>query len=756
MHQIGIGVLGPVFRTYDPDRDRLVAVKAFTVDFTREQASLFVDSLKEIIEVGLVHPAIVEPLDAGLQDGTPFIAQEYVTAEPLNMAVRHYAPAQPQRLLTFVRQLAAAVDFAHARGIVHGTMHLQDVFVTPDNARTTGFGVASALEHVGLRVPVRPPYTAPEMIAGRRWGPDADKFAVAAIAYELLTGKPVAGPAEEVLVRLLQVETADLADLAGLQQAFRNALAEDPALRPASAMGFVGALGDALEVNADDTKPAEATSDRHTDTAINTGLLHDNTPEQKLREESDGIVLRSLHHDRDLEEATGSAQANLDVMIGHPVEELTSSQEEADATEPVSVKNVLGEMTVVESETPEFEIAAGDTEPHDDEVARGFEEETNTVASIRERELLLPLEPEAPIEASKDRPETKEEVEDYQKWVAPNEPSEMTVGDAIAAHAADVADLENEEPTFTAPEVRQTKSAPLSEDRVPPLPSKTSIRAMLQVAVAMAIGVLVAYVVSVGLGTTDDDYTTVSTGVATNVEEPLVPTLNVDETAEPTLLSEQFRDGASDDVSGPPDVRIQPFTRRGQMEPVAQRSIEIPSSTEAFSEALGAPASVEPGVGWLLVRTVPPGATVRIDGRDRGVAPMSLADIPHGTYRLEVTAPGYASQEREVAISSDSSVAAVSVVLARTPEAVAEAVVEPGATLSAGGSVYVDSRPTGAAVFIDEERVGVTPILVPDVAVGSHEVRIEGEGYLSWTTIVTVRAAQRTRVAASLEAGNRR
>ena len=72
MHQIGTGVVGPVFRTYDPESDRLVAVKAFDLDITPEQAEIFVEALKRIVEVGLSHSAIVAPLDAGLEEGIPF------------------------------------------------------------------------------------------------------------------------------------------------------------------------------------------------------------------------------------------------------------------------------------------------------------------------------------------------------------------------------------------------------------------------------------------------------------------------------------------------------------------------------------------------------------------------------------------------------------------------------------------------------------------------------------------------------------
>ena len=54
MHQVGVGVLGPVFRTYDPDGDRLVAVKAFQLDLVPEQVEVFVGALKRVAEVGPV------------------------------------------------------------------------------------------------------------------------------------------------------------------------------------------------------------------------------------------------------------------------------------------------------------------------------------------------------------------------------------------------------------------------------------------------------------------------------------------------------------------------------------------------------------------------------------------------------------------------------------------------------------------------------------------------------------------------------
>ena len=171
MHQIGVGVLGPVFRTYDPSEDRLVSVKAFHLDITPEQARTLIEALERLITTELAHPGVVAPLAVGFEDDVPYLAQEYVAAESLDVAIRHYSPASIETAMPFIRQMADAVDAAHERGVVHGALHLRDIFVTPDEARVTGFGIVTALEEIGLAGPIRRPYTAPEVIAGAGGAP---------------------------------------------------------------------------------------------------------------------------------------------------------------------------------------------------------------------------------------------------------------------------------------------------------------------------------------------------------------------------------------------------------------------------------------------------------------------------------------------------------------------------------------------------------------------------------------------------------
>jgi serine/threonine protein kinase len=239
LHQIGIGALGPVFRTYEPARDRLVAVKVFRLDVTPEQAGALADELARAADAGLFHPSIVEPIAAGVEGTVAYRAEEYVAAESLDVAIRHYAPAALDTALPFLKQLAGAIDFARTAGVGHGGLHLRDVFVTPDEARASGFGIVEALERTGLRAPVRRPYSAPERIAGAEWSTPADVFSLAAIAYELLAGRRPSGTGEQI-APLTGSSAGPHAD--AIRSVLALAMDDDPARRYPTALGFVSAL----------------------------------------------------------------------------------------------------------------------------------------------------------------------------------------------------------------------------------------------------------------------------------------------------------------------------------------------------------------------------------------------------------------------------------------------------------------------------------------------------------------------------------
>ena len=250
MHQIGSGVLGPVYRARrsdggSPGDDRPVALKVFHVNLTPERTIVFGRALQRIVDLGLSHPAVAGPVDAGVADGLPYLAYEYVAGDSLDVSMRSRAPLAAEAAMPCIAQVAEALDAAHGGGLVHGALHMRDVLVTADGACVVGFGIVDALDQVGHRCPLRPPYAAPEQIAEAGWGAAADRYALAAVAWELLTGSRAApGDGGGTAGRLESVLGAETA--ARLTPLFEAGLAADPDRRPPSAGRLADGLAGAL------------------------------------------------------------------------------------------------------------------------------------------------------------------------------------------------------------------------------------------------------------------------------------------------------------------------------------------------------------------------------------------------------------------------------------------------------------------------------------------------------------------------------
>lgn len=263
LHQIGSGALGPVFRAFEPQQERLIAVKAFRLDIVPEVTATLADALRRLAATPVESPRVVPTVDAGLEGMTAYLASEYVTAETLDVAVKRMAPATLDRAMPILRQVADAIEAAWQAGLGHGALHPRDVFVASDSqdVRVGGFGVVRALEKSGIKVPPRRPYTAPERLAGRPWDMRADVFSLGVLAHELLTGRRPSGGGEQD--GALPTGTTPEQRVA-IRRALAGVLVEDPDRRYATPSEFIHALetGDAPEQQtlfaADDPEPVAA------------------------------------------------------------------------------------------------------------------------------------------------------------------------------------------------------------------------------------------------------------------------------------------------------------------------------------------------------------------------------------------------------------------------------------------------------------------------------------------------------------------
>jgi TonB family protein len=153
-------------------------------------------------------------------------------------------------------------------------------------------------------------------------------------------------------------------------------------------------------------------------------------------------------------------------------------------------------------------------------------------------------------------------------------------------------------------------------------------------------------------------------------------------------------------------------------------------------------ANRPPQLGSLSVETRPAGASISIDGELRGFSPAEVADLELGAHEVRLSLQGHRTQVRSVEIVAGAA-ASLSIAL------------EPMESEATTGIVDFSSEPAGAAVSVDGEQRGVTPLEGVELAPGEHAVAMELRGYQPWSGSVQVEAGVGAQVAATLERARR-
>src|SRR5579864_2895999 len=249
--------MGLVYRAYHSQLERTGAVKVLqAMSPDPDTTARFKHEAQAIAQMR--HPNIVNVYDFGDYQGMPYMIVEYVPGGSLSsrMSKGLLDLATVQK---YLRGIAAGLDYAHRKGVVHRDVKPANVLLTgEDTPVLADFGLAKLLQGSSLKSMTgvttgTPAYMAPEQVTGSKVGPASDRYSLATIGYEMLTGViPFDG---EALMELLYAQvhrypvppSARMSALGpGVDAVIMRGLAKDPEARWASSAAFVDALALAL------------------------------------------------------------------------------------------------------------------------------------------------------------------------------------------------------------------------------------------------------------------------------------------------------------------------------------------------------------------------------------------------------------------------------------------------------------------------------------------------------------------------------
>jgi len=287
---IGGGGMGDVYEVTHQRLAGRYAAKVLSGDFASHPDAFSRFRREAMMTSGLRHPGIVQVIDFDRADeGHPYMVMELLEGQELATLIAESAPMGLRRTLGLVEQIGSALEAAHRQGIVHRDLKPQNVFVSPlergrELVKILDFGISKALVETQkltrtAAVIGTPHYMAPEQATGRGAEVDAraDQFALAAIAYELLSGQ-LAFAGDSVLAIIYQVVHVDPPPLtsiapqvpAAVDAVIRRGLAKEPTARYRDIGEFIAALfaaaGDAAPAH--DGSGESATETREAPAAI--------------------------------------------------------------------------------------------------------------------------------------------------------------------------------------------------------------------------------------------------------------------------------------------------------------------------------------------------------------------------------------------------------------------------------------------------------------------------------------------------------
>ena len=198
---LGHGGMSIVYRAEHIGLERTVALKLLSPQLSDDEDFRERFQRESKVAASLEHPNIIPIYEAGGENGVFYIAMRYVDGADLKTRLKESGQLEAQQVVSFVAQVAAALEAAHAKGLIHRDVKPANILIAPgagvegsDHVYLSDFGVAkntgaAGLTKTGLFVGTAE-YASPEQIEGKELDGRADIYSLGCVAYEALTGAP--------------------------------------------------------------------------------------------------------------------------------------------------------------------------------------------------------------------------------------------------------------------------------------------------------------------------------------------------------------------------------------------------------------------------------------------------------------------------------------------------------------------------------------------------------------------------------------
>jgi len=190
---LGEGGMGALYKARDRELDRMVALKVIRPELAGHPSILQRFKQELLLARKITHRNVIRIYDLGVASGLRFITMEFVEGQDL-LSLLEGRKAPPDETVRILRQVCAALEAAHAEGVVHRDLKPQNIMVEPSGrVCVMDFGLARSMEATGLTqagaVMGTPAYMSPEQAKGIPADERSDLFSLGIIAYQMLTGR---------------------------------------------------------------------------------------------------------------------------------------------------------------------------------------------------------------------------------------------------------------------------------------------------------------------------------------------------------------------------------------------------------------------------------------------------------------------------------------------------------------------------------------------------------------------------------------